>query len=105
MLVYGFDNLEDQRIEREAVEFYHPATVIYRCATWRIGDALAWLPHANVLRERLSNFTIPLLSFINVLHGVLVMPLHGYLMLTEILGSPSCVTFYITKNLASRRKN
>ena len=54
----------------------------------------------NVLREKLSNFTILLLSFIDLLHGTLVMPSYAYLMLTEIKGSPSCITSYVIKNLA-----
>ena len=55
----------------------------------------------NVLKAKLSNFTIMLLSFIDLLHGALVMPLFTYYLLSELTGSPSCIVNFVLKNLAS----
>ena len=54
-----------------------------------------------VLREKLSNFTIMMQSSIDLLHGLLLMPIFTYLMLSEITGTGNCLVTYIYKKVAS----
>ena len=57
----------------------------------------------NVLKAKLSNFTIMLLSFVDLLHGALVMPLFTYYLLSELTGSPSCIVNFCFKKFRITR--
>ena len=56
----------------------------------------------SILREKLSNFTIMMQSAVDLLHGLLVMPLFTYLMFSEVTETASCLaTYYVCKKLTT----
>ena len=56
----------------------------------------------SILRAKLSNFTVMMQSTVDLLHGLLVMPLFTYLMFSEFAETASCLaTYYVCKKLTT----
>ena len=54
-----------------------------------------------VLREKLSKFTIMMQSTVDLLQGAFVIPLFGYVVLSEVIETESCLVTYVCKQLIS----
>ena len=54
-----------------------------------------------VLREKLSKFTIMMQSTVDLLQGAFVIPLFGYVVLSEVIETESCLVTYVCKLIFS----
>jgi hypothetical protein len=63
------------------------------------GVTVATIWNSSMLKERVSNFTILIQSVVDLANGIFFMVLSSVLLVGDIIGSPSCITVYITKRV------
>ena len=52
---------------------------------------------SRLLKEKTSNFTVMIQSFVDLANGMLYMTLSSVLLVADIIGSPSCIILYFTR--------
>jgi hypothetical protein len=63
------------------------------------GITVAAIWKSRLLKERVSNFTVLIQSIVDLANGIFFMTMCSALLVADILGSPSCMTFFITRNV------
>ncbi len=54
---------------------------------------------SRLLKERVSNFTVLIQSIVDLANGIFFMTMSSALLVADIMRSPSCITFFITRNV------
>ena len=71
--------------------------IILFTTTFLNGITVTAMWKSRSLKEKVSNFTIMIQSFVDLANGVFFMTLFSVLLAGDIMGSPSCIALYVTR--------
>ncbi len=54
---------------------------------------------SRLLKERVSNFTVLIQSIVDLANGIFFMTMSSVLLVADIMGSPCCIKFFITRKV------